>query len=276
MTSERVSLTEERETLLITLAARAGDSRLPGSLLRDTFAAAAVDRIDYDFSKLKIDRDLMIGVSMRGHIFDTWTRDFLARHPEATVLHLGCGLDARVFRVYPRASVRWFDVDYPEVIALRRRLYPERDNYTMIGSSVTEPGWLEAVPADRPTMIVAEGLMMYLGPEAVPSLLARLLGKFPGGELAFDGFSRRGARLVQRHKSVKATGASLHWTIEDPRALAREFPKLELMTDYPAYDSRGYDPKQVARMSWKGRLGVMLFGVMPSLARMSRMLRYRF
>jgi hypothetical protein len=35
-------------------------------------------------------------------------------HPQATVLHLGCGLDSRVFRVDPPPSVRWYDVDQAE------------------------------------------------------------------------------------------------------------------------------------------------------------------
>jgi O-methyltransferase involved in polyketide biosynthesis len=66
-------------------------------------------------------------------------------------------LDSRVFRLDPNAPVRWFDVDYPEVIEVRRRLYPQRAGYRMIGSSVTDPGFLDGVPRNRPAMIVAEG-----------------------------------------------------------------------------------------------------------------------
>ncbi|MDC0673041.1 class I SAM-dependent methyltransferase [Nannocystis radixulma] len=276
MTGEKVTLTAEKETLLITLYARAGESKLPDSLLHDEHAARAVERVDYDFSKLKVDRNMMIGVSLRAHIFDGWTREFLARHPQATVLHLGCGLDSRVFRVDPGPGVRWFDVDYPEVIELRRRLYPARNDYTMIAASVTDPGWLESVPADRPTLIVAEGLFMYVGVEAVPWLIERLVTRFPGGELAFDGFSKLGARMVLRHQAVKATGASMHWTIEDPHELERQIPRLELLTDYRAYDPRGYDPKQVARMSWAARAAIKLFAAIPRLGKISRLLRYRY
>ncbi|MFZ6177875.1 class I SAM-dependent methyltransferase [Nannocystis pusilla] len=278
MSAEKVTLTAEKETLLITLLAKAGESRLPDSLLHDDDAARAVERIDYDFSKLKVDRNLMIGVSMRAHIFDGWTREFLRLHPQATVIHMGCGLDSRVFRVDPGPAVRWFDVDYPEVIALRERLFPPREGYAMIPTSVTAPGWIEALPADRPTLILAEGLMMYVGVEAAPRLIGRLLGRFRevGGELAFDGFSKRGARMILRHQAVKATGASMHWTIEDPHSLEREFPQLRLVTDYHAYDPRGYDPRQVARLSWAARVAVKLFALIPALGRISRLLRYRF
>ena len=97
MTAEKVSLTGERQTLLITLYGKGEESRLPDSLLHDRFAAAALDRIDHDFEQLKINRDIMIGLAMRAYILDRWTRAFLAFHPDATVLHLGCGLDSRVF-----------------------------------------------------------------------------------------------------------------------------------------------------------------------------------
>jgi len=54
-------------------------------------------------------------------------------------------------------GVRWFAVDYPEMIELHRKLYPERASYHRIGSSVTEAGWLDEVPRDRTAWILAEG-----------------------------------------------------------------------------------------------------------------------
>ncbi|RST55437.1 class I SAM-dependent methyltransferase [Variovorax sp. MHTC-1] len=273
---EKVALSREKETLLITLYAKGEESRLPDSLLHDHFAAEAMSRIDYDFSKLHVGRDDMIGLAMRAYILDGWTREFIAKYPRATVLHLGCGLDSRVFRVDPPPSVRWIDVDYPEVIALRRRLYPEREGYAMIGASVTEPGWLASVPSYRPAMIVAEGLFMYLAEDAVPQLLARLTRHFPGGHVAFDSFSRLGLQLVRYHRSVRATGAILRWSIDDPHELERRIPKMKLLTELTAYDPNGYDPRQVARMSWRARMAVRVFAWIPPLGRLGRLLRYSF
>ncbi|MGO4738033.1 class I SAM-dependent methyltransferase [Bosea sp. 2KB_26] len=274
--SEKVTLTRERETLLITLYAKGEESRLRDSLLHDRFAASAVRRIDYDFRKLGVSRDDMIALAMRAHIFDGWTSDFIMRHPDATVLHLGCGLDSRVFRIDPPTGVRWFDLDYPEVVALRRRLYPERHGYTLIGSPVTEPGWLDGVPSGRPTMIVAEGLLMYLRPDAVPRLIKRLVAHFGHGELAFDAFSPLGLWLVSHHRSVRATGAKLLWSIDEPQELEDRIPGLKLRNDLTAYDPRGYDPAQIARMSWPARLTVLFLSACPPLGRMGRLLRYQF
>lgn len=67
---QKVTLTREKETLLITLYAKAGERRMPDSLLRDRLAAEAVDRIDYDFTRLKVKRDLMVGMAIRAKTLD--------------------------------------------------------------------------------------------------------------------------------------------------------------------------------------------------------------
>ena len=131
-----------------------------------------------------------LAIAARAKVFDLWVEEFLANNPKATVLHLGCGLDSRVFRVNPSSDVLWFDVDYPEIIDLRKRLFPERAGYQMIGSSVTETDWLNQVPADRPTLVVAEGLMYYLKEEEVQSLVTRIVERFPSGQIMFDATSK--------------------------------------------------------------------------------------
>lgn len=271
MDSGKITLTKEKETLLITLFAKAGESRLSDSLLSDTLAAEAVRRIDYDFARLKVTRDMMVGLAMRARMLDDWVRKFITENPGASVLHLGCGLDTRVFRVDPPRSIRWFDVDYPEVIALRRRLYPERDGYELIGSSVVEPAWLERVPADRPAMIVAEGLLMYLRQEEVQRLFTAITARVPSGEAAFDAFSRLGVWLVQRQHSLRATGATLHWGIDDPRELEVMVPRLRFVEEVAAYD-----PAWSGRLSLPARLSVRMMRVIPPLRRLGRFLRYRF
>lgn len=276
MAGEKVALQGAQETLLVTLCAKAGESRLPDTLLGDRFAAEALARLDYDFDGLKIDRDMMIGIALRAHVIDGWTRAFLGRHPEASVLHLGCGLDSRVFRIAPAASVRWFDLDYPGVIALRERLYPAREGCTLLASSVTEPGWLDAVPRDRPALVIAEGILPYLPPEEVTLLLERLAAHLPGGEIVFDAYSRLGLALIAWQPSIRATGAKLLWSLDEPEELLRQFPRFELVEELAGYGPGGYDPRQVARMSLVARLAVPVMGLVPALSRIGRLLRFRF
>ncbi|MER8831943.1 class I SAM-dependent methyltransferase [Mesorhizobium sp. M0045] len=271
MAGEKVNLTGAKETLLLTLYGKALESRLPNSLLRDYFADEAVRNIDYDFSRLKVDNNLGIGLAIRAKTLDVCVQDFLARNPDAIVLHLGCGLDTRIFRIDPPAGVDWFDVDYPEVIDLRRRLYPVRDRYHLIASSLTEPGWLNEVPRDRPAIVVAEGLTPYLAAEDGQQLFSRLVGHLSSGELVFDAYSRLGLKIIRLNSSFRATGAEVHWSIENPHELERAVPKLRFIEDIPAYK-----PEHAARMRWLAKLFVRLWKYIPALRKIGRLLRYRF
>ena len=122
MEPETVHLTGEKQTLLITLHAKTVESRSPNSLLKDRFADQVLARLDYDFKPLDLGPDGAISMAMRAKAFDDWTRAFIEKHPNAVVLHLGCGLDSRVFRVDPPPEISWFDVDFPEVIDIDIRI----------------------------------------------------------------------------------------------------------------------------------------------------------
>lgn len=148
--SERVRLTQEKETLLMTLYLRALDNRRATPILGDRHAQAILDRIDYDFAGLGSLRGNAPLIATRARRFDTWTREFFAGHPDGLVLHLACGLDSRPLRITRPARSQWIDVDYPDVIALRERLYGPIEGVRTLGSSVTEPGWWDQVPPAGP------------------------------------------------------------------------------------------------------------------------------
>ena len=151
--------------MLATFYAKALDADLEKPILGDRCAKDIVDRIDYDWKKTTITARNSPSVTTRSAHFDDWARQFLAVHPKAIVLHLGCGLDSRVFRIDPGPDVEWYDVDYPEVADLRRQLLPARDHYHVVAASVTDPAWFADIPADRPTLMIGEGLTMYLTEE---------------------------------------------------------------------------------------------------------------
>ena len=214
-------------TNLVTLYLRAYESRSRRPILGDHIAAEAVDRIDYDFKRIhrtSLPASNQYLVALRAKQLDDWCAAFLARHPDAVVLHLGCGLDGRGFRLAPPPSVLWFDLDQPAVIELRRRLYDDTDNYRMIGSSVTDPQWLDHIPTGRPTLVVAEGLLMYLQESEVRQLLERLTDRFDSGELLFDTLSALAPRL-----SKVLTRGIITWGIRDARDIETWNPRVRFL-----------------------------------------------
>ena len=236
-----IDLTGPPQTMLATLYAKALDADAPHSVLHDHWAKIAVDRIDYDWSRTTITKHNAPGIALRSAHFDNWTRQFLAAHPRANVVHLGCGLDSRAFRVDPGPDVEWFDVDHPQVIALREQIYPIRDHYQLIAASVTDPDWLAQVPADRPTLLLGEGLTMYLTESDGLALLRRAVARFPSGELQFDAFSRFGIRFQLVNGVVRRSGSRLHWAIETAGDIIDAVPGVRALVVQPVFDEHGFD-----------------------------------
>jgi len=149
----KITLTPEQETMLIPLYAKAQ----PGNpLFFDPQAREILAQVDYDFTRLRVPYKTVILVCQRAKKLDAVTRAFLAEHPGGVVLHLGCGLDSRFWRV-DDGRVEWYDLDMPPVVELRQRFYPASERYHLIASSVTDLEWVETVmAAKRPVLAVAE------------------------------------------------------------------------------------------------------------------------
>ncbi|EMB0807440.1 MULTISPECIES: class I SAM-dependent methyltransferase [Pseudomonas] len=272
MPGHRITLTGEKQTLLITLYAKALDSRLDDSILHDRFAEEAVRQIDFDFSRVALGKGNERALAMRSHYFDQACRDFLGRHPEGQVLNLGCGLDSRIYRVDPPAELPWFDLDYPEVMDLRERLYPPRAGaYRALRHSVDDDGWLQGVPRERPALVLAEGLMPYLRESQVRRLVERLVDHLGSGELLFDGYGRLGIMLLRLYPPLRETGAQVHWSIDDPRDLERWHPALRFIEEVT-----DYDPQDVAKLPQSSRLMLPIYNGFAFLRRMGRLIRYRW
>jgi O-methyltransferase involved in polyketide biosynthesis len=193
------------ETLLIPLCYRAIETQRPDALIKDEKAVELVERLSSDGS-IRYDADWIKQTPMAEankvlrimltREMDRYVRDFLSRHPEAVVVHIGCGLDSRFDRV-DNGLVEWYDLDVPDVIGLRRKLIDdEGERYHLLSCSVLEDAWLEVVSAhsmrlhsQRPFLFLAEGVFMYFTETQVKSLVLTLCDRFPGAELVFDSWT---------------------------------------------------------------------------------------
>ena len=264
----KIDLTKTQETLLITLYAKALDYRSNRSILHDRAADELVSSIDVDFEAFKgFGNDVIV---VRAKQFDKWLKEFIKANPNAVVLNIGCGLDTRVTRINPSPKTSWFDVDYPEVIKLREGFYLNKDGYKMIGSSVTYPDWLAEIPEDRPTVIIAEGILEYLTAEEVKTLLNRLTDHFLHGQIAFDVMNSFAIKSGQT-KLKDATGAVHKWAVDDICEVDKLDPKLQRITELSLFRSQ-----YIQRLSWGLRLLYGLMSIVPPFKNMMRLLRYQF
>lgn len=198
-------LTPAQESLLLTLYLRALDSKSANPILGDTLSAEIADKIDYDFTRQKVQPSLVLDLALRTKKLDDLIRAFVARHPNAVVLDLGCGLDPRVVRCDLPSSTNWYDIDYPVVMQIRERFLPHASH--TIGADLTTPGWLEGIPADQPTMIIADGLMAFLSGNAYQAMTRALTTHFSAGEFAFNAYTTLTLRLANYSPTFKAIHA---------------------------------------------------------------------
>lgn len=267
MQKAKIALTPEQETLLIPLFAKAQ----PGNpLFFDPHARAILEQVDYDFTRLQVPYKTIVLVCQRAKKLDAVTRDFLARNPGGLVLHLGCGLDSRFWRV-DDGRVEWYDLDMAPVIELRRQFFAAGERYHLVASSVADLGWVNAVAAQgRPALVVAEGLLMYLEEADVRRLVLRLREAFPGCRLIADVFSRMTARTAANHPSLKRTGATLGWGIDDPHELEAWAPGIHLVEEW--YFTQDPD---LARLNLGYRLAYRLAGAFKMVQRAHRIVHYQ-
>ena len=153
---------------------------------------------------------------LRAKLIDNFTGAFLNERPDALVLHLGCGLDSRCSRI-DTSKADWYDLDFPEVIDIRKQFFPESKYYHLIASSVTELSWINSLPTKKSAcLVIAEGLFMYLKESEIKQLLRAIHEKVGHYTIIFDVYSIYTAKKVKNHPSIKKTGAQIHWGIDDP------------------------------------------------------------
>jgi O-methyltransferase involved in polyketide biosynthesis len=211
-----VSLSGVAETLLIPLYNRAMESQRQDAMMKDEKAVALVTQMSYDFDqvrKIRMNEGNKVARIMLTREMDRYARDFLSRHPEAVVVHIGCGLDSRFERV-DNGRVEWYDLDLPDVIGLRRKFIgDEEKRYHLLGCSVLEDAWLEVVKvhSQRPFLFLSENVFVYFMEAQVKSLVLRLRDHFPGAELVFDGWTPFFIWLGNRQLSSSKFAGLLRW-----------------------------------------------------------------
>ncbi|WFN34273.1 class I SAM-dependent methyltransferase [Methanogenium sp. S4BF] len=197
MMEEGFSLGDVAATALVTLYCHAIETRSESPILSDPKSVEITtvldpvlsrsgDLLEQTLAKGALDPMLVVHIAIRAKKYDHYVLDFLAQYPDGVVVNIGCGLDSRFLRT-DNGAMHFYDLDLPEVIALKKLFFTETGRYHLIASSVLDDAWLSVVSAHSgPFLFLAEGVFMYLGSEAVKSLVLRLREHFPGSELVCE------------------------------------------------------------------------------------------
>lgn len=182
-----------QETLVIPLYGRKMCSELFGGLYRDETAIRQNDL--------------------------AWeARDYLKQHPKTAVVNLGCGLDA-TGRNCDNGSCKIYNLDFPDVIAVRNQLLPAGKREENIACDLNDTSWFEKIDAKDGAVFYAAGVFYYFLREQVKALIEAMAKAFPGGRLVFDTAGKSAVKMMLKTwiKDAEIQNVEAYFSVENAK-----------------------------------------------------------
>ncbi len=219
MNTTKISLKGVQETLLMPLWGRAEEAKRNSPSLIDEKASQLVNKIEYNFSKFEkqipsLSRHSWIARSI---FFDQKISDFLKSHPKGTIISIGCGLDTTYERIH-RENETWYELDFPEVINIRKQVLAESSNRKFLPYSALNNDWHSEILSKENVFILMAGVIYYFSENEIKQLFESFKKSFGNCSIALDYCSKKGAEIA--NKKVIKNGemdenAILKWGVSD-------------------------------------------------------------
>lgn len=208
-----------QETLVIPLYARKKCTALYPSIYKDEKAVELCNRLDYDFDNLEkksgslVENFGSLEVAMRYKDISIEIKEYLEKHPHASVVNLGCGLDETAENC-DNGRCRIFNIDMPDVIKVRNELIPAKERVKNIPCDLRDTSWFEQVKNFNGCVFFASGVFYYLKDTEVHSLVNSMAEYFRGGKLVLDTCNKTGLKFMLKafikKSGIDKVGAFFH------------------------------------------------------------------
>ncbi|MEO8596959.1 MAG: SAM-dependent methyltransferase [Candidatus Solibacter sp.] len=171
------------DTALLTAACRALESDRPDALFQDPFAAALAGERGMAILQNLGRLTLPFGIAIRTKFMDRLVTETVEAHGIQTVLSLGCGLDSRPWRLPLPASLRWVEVDFPAMLDYKDSVLASAEpscERRRLPADLSDPADRARAfaAAQGPTLVITEGLLMYLPAQEIAALAATGTAQF--------------------------------------------------------------------------------------------------
>lgn len=209
-------------TLFVPLVARISISKAFPAYFYDAKALELEPLLPKDASKGASQYSNMASVARYYHM-DRLISAFARVHKACNVVCLGAGLETAYDRLHQNLpSVQWYQVDLPDVIALRKEIFGLREQEKLIPGDMFQMAWVEEVDTQLPTLLVVSGVFQYFYPEQVTAFIKACGIAFPASEMIFDATSQSGLAFTNWFiRRTGNTGAQMHFAVDDSSAFAR-------------------------------------------------------
>ncbi len=199
MEKYKIKKNSVQETLIIPLYGRRLAMELYPENFRDHECMKLFERIDYDFPKQGkiMAKAGAIMSATRQYDLVSVCREYLAKHPRACVVNLGCGLDT-TFRQVDNGTAKGYNIDFPDAIAVRNELLPETEREKNVAGDLNDISWFDRIDYDpqEGAVFFASGVFYYFKTDEVRRLFCKMSEHFAGGKLAFDATNAKGLKSM--------------------------------------------------------------------------------
>ena len=163
------------------------ESERPDPIFNDPYAKLlAGEKGEAIVNAMKSGRQMAWAMIVRTKVFDEVVLELIANDGVDLVINLAAGLDARPWRLDLPASLRWVDIDFPDMVEYKTsRLRNEKPRcaYQAVATDLSDASTRAGVFARisngaTRTLVLSEGLLIYLHADQVASL-ARDLAAIP-------------------------------------------------------------------------------------------------
>ncbi len=144
-------------------------------------------------------------------------------------------------------KLRWYDVDLPDQIAVRRKVYEDRDRCIMMDGDALDGAWTGNIPKADMYLIVMEGVLEYFSKDQVKTCLNMLCDCFPHGYLLAELHSPFVEKHSNQHDAVKHTNASFGWGTKSGEEYLTVEPRMTLVSE------RSYN-EEMKKYTLRGKL----------------------
>jgi len=163
---------------------RARENERQDAVFKDPFARAlAGERGERIAAALKFTEENAWSFIARTYLFDRFVSR-LVQHGADTIVNLAAGLDTRPYRMELPASLRWVEVDLPDIFDYKEEILGDAKpvcELERVRLDLSNEDGRRGLFADigrraKHVAVISEGLIIYLMPDAVAALARDLAG----------------------------------------------------------------------------------------------------
>lgn len=233
-TKIKVDVGPLQHTLFIPLWARANETKKSTPLLIDVKAAEIFDSIDYDCEAFKNLKEInLISWISRCRKYDEVINRFIIANPNGTVVNIGCGMDTYYERAI-NSKVKWYELDLPDVIGLKRKFFEETENRVFLSGSFLNTKWFDEISPGEKVLFISAGVFCYFEESVIKNFMIDLINHFPSAELLFDVTSQQGMGIA--NEVIKKAGfgedSFMKWPLKNKEVVLAWDSRIKLIGVY--------------------------------------------